>query len=211
MFILKKYGKQDSHNQSVGCKYIPTGVPPGYDLLSGGRFRQSVHKTVDDGLSRQRPYGSAQTVGHHHEQPLRTAAYADVRLLVDKQGTRHIEKVESHPVNQHGQDEQPHARPRIAQRKESETEHPRQHRYEHHPLDAETAQKERYQQNAKRLTDLRYGNQDIGMLYPERVRIFGNAPEREDERTGKTIGDLQTDAQTHGKDETKPYAFDGTA
>ena len=49
MFILKKYGKQGCYDQSVGCKYIPTGVPPGYDLLSGGRFRQSVHKTIDDG------------------------------------------------------------------------------------------------------------------------------------------------------------------
>lgn len=83
--------------------------------------------------SRQRSYGSTQTIGHHHEQSLRTTAYADVRLLVDKQGTRDIEKVESHPVNQHGQDKQPHARPGIAQREEPETEHPCQHRYEHHP------------------------------------------------------------------------------
>ena len=62
MFILEKYGKQGCYDQSVGCKYIPTGVPPGYDLLSGGRFRQSVHKTIDDGLSRHRSYGSTQTI-----------------------------------------------------------------------------------------------------------------------------------------------------
>ena len=54
---------------------------------------------------------------------------------------------------------------------------------------------------------MRYGNQDIGMLYPERIRIFGNPPEREDEGTGKPIGDLQTDAQTHGKDEKQGHTL----
>ena len=45
------------------------------------------------------------------------------------------------------------------------------------------------------------------MLYPERIRIFGNPPEREDEGTGKPIGDLQTDAQTHGKDEKQGHTL----
>ena len=57
---------------------------------------------------------------------------------------------------------------------------PIQHGNQHHLLDAEAFQEERYQQDAECFGYLRQRNQDVGMLHSESAGIFGNTAETAD-------------------------------
>ena len=78
-------------------------------------------------------------------------------------------------------------------------------RNKHHLLDAEAFQEERYQQDAECFGYLRQRNQDVGMLHSESAGIFGNTAETADVGVGKSVGNLQGNAQQHGENEENSH------
>ena len=197
VLVLEHQREDHGHHQGIGCEGEPRRLPLGYLR----RLAAEVHKVVYHRLRAQRADGGSEAVGHDDEQPLRARADVLVRLAVDEQRTRDVEEVEGHAIDNHREDEHPHAAARIARSEEAEAQHPCQHGDEHHVLDAEAFQEERYQQDAERLGHLRERYQDVGMLHAEGVGILGYAAEAADVGVGKAVGNLQRHAQQHGEEE----------
>ena len=102
-------------------------------------------------LRQYRTDGGTEPVGHHHEQSLRTRTDGSIRFLIDKQGTRNVEEIERHTIDEHREDEHPHAIARIPPTEKTETEHPTEHGNEHDTLDAEPLQGKRDEQETQGL------------------------------------------------------------
>ena len=197
MFVAEDEGKHHCHHQRIRRKDKPCLTPSGHL-----RFRTAeVHKTVHHRLCAQRTHRRTDTVCHDDEQSLCARTDGDIRFPVHKERAGYVEEIERHSIHQHGEDEHPHPAARVSQTEEAETQHPGHHGYQHHPFDAEPAQEERDEQDAAGLTHLRERNQQVGMLYPERIGVFRNGLETRDERVGESVGNLERNAQQHREDE----------
>ena len=145
--------------------------------------------------------GGAETVGHQHEETLRRGTDVLVGILVDEERAGDVEEVERHAVHDAAQNEHPHAAARVAGPEEAEAEHPREHRDEHHLLDAELLHRERDQQDAEGLGELAQGDQRIGVIGAPGIREEGILLEGSDEGVGVAVRDLQGSAEQHREDE----------
>ena len=55
------------------------------------------------------------------------------------------------------------------------------------------------------VSDICARNQDVGMLHSESAGIFGNTAETADVGIGKSVGNLQGNAQQHGENEENSH------
>ena len=165
-------------------------------------------EAVDHRLRAECADRSADTVGHQHEQTLRTGANGRITFLIYEQRTRDIEEVEGYTVDNHGDNEEHHAgEGRNTDGEEAETQHPSEHGNEHNGFNTEAFQEEGDEQNAERLTDLRQRDQNIGMLHEPLSLKGGIGAKTTDEGIGKSVGNLQTYAEEHGKEEEQGHAL----
>ena len=81
-------------------------------------------------------------------------AYDSAIAAVENLIAADIEKVKSHTIYNHRQDEHPHASARVARTEKTKTQYPGKHGYKHHVLYSKTLHAERYQQDAERLANL---------------------------------------------------------
>ena len=148
---------------------------------------------VIDYLSgKNRANGSAQAIGHQHEQSLRRSPHLDITLLVYEQSARHIEEVECHTIYDAREHEEYHAREGwVAHTEEAEAQHPSKHGDEHHDLDTISLEEERNQEDAQSLSHLRDGNQEGRIVGCKGVDHRWVALEAGDKRCGIAIGYLQ--------------------
>ncbi|EJX03549.1 hypothetical protein EVA_08347, partial [gut metagenome] len=129
-------------------------------------------------------------------------------LVFDIKGSRDIEKVEGHTINQHGEHKEPNTITGIADAKESETEDPGQHGNHHDPLDAEALHEEGDEKNTAGFTDLGEGYKDTGMLHTEGRGILGFTGKTANKGVGITVGNLKGYAQEHGEnEENRHFSF----
>ena len=150
----------------------------------------------------QRADCCTQTVGHQHKQALRGCTNFCVTFLVDKQAAGDIKEVECHTVDKARKDEQNHAgESGVAESQEAETANPRKHGDEHNRLDAIAFQEERNEQDAEGFRYLRNRNQERCIVGCKRIGKFGKALEVSEERSGKTVSNLQRHAEEHREDE----------
>ena len=156
---------------------------------------------VDHFLRRKCAERSTKSVGHNHKQSLCRTADVGRRVLIHIKGARDVEEVKRHTVNNHGEDEHPHACTGVAKSKESEAQHPPQHSDHHHTLDAKFAQAEGDEQDAEGFTDLREADECVSVLCAKGIGKFGDFLEGGDEGVGISVCDLQTHPEQHGEDE----------
>ena len=156
----------------------------------------------------QRTYGSANTIGHHHEQALSRSLDAGFALLIDEDTTRHIEEVEGHTVNDAREDEHDNTwHSGVTNTEESETEHPGEHRHEHYNLDAITLQEEWDHEDTQGLANLRDTGKQGGIVSGKRTGYgcIGTTLKAGNERTGIAIGYLQAHAQQGREDKEQGH------
>lgn len=201
VFVLEYDGKHHSYGQCVDCKYVPCRLPLRYlrDIAV------EIYKVIHYRLCTQCADSGTETVCHDNEQSLCAGTDAPVGLSVNKQRTGYVEEIECHTVHNHGKYKHPYAASGIAHAEEPEAQYPCQHGNQHHLLDAEAFQEERYQQDAECFGYLRQRNQDVGMLHSESAGIFGNTAETADVGIGKSVGNLQGNAQQHGENEENSH------
>ena len=164
-----------------------------------------VDEVIDHRLRTERAERRTDTIGHDHEEPLRTGADRGVSLLVHEERARHIEEVEGHPVDDHTQQEEPYAATRVTKTEEGKAQDPRHHSDEHHTADTKATQREGDEQDTERLGELREGDEDIRVLHAEGISISRDLAEGADEGISKAIGDLQADAEEHREDEEERH------
>ena len=152
---------------------------------------------VHHGLCAQCADGCADSVGHQHEEALCAGTDLLICLHIDIEGAGNVEEVESHAVDNAGEDEHPHARTGVAGAEEAEAEYPGEHCDEHHLLDAEELHCKRNEENAESLGNLRDGDEGIGILCSPGVCELGNFLEMGDERIGEAVGNLEGYAEQH--------------
>ena len=191
MLVLENQREDYRHAQGIAREDEPRGRPPG---RHGAHRALRVDEAVHHGLRTQGADRGADAVGHDHEKSLRRGADRHVGLVVHEERARDIEEVERHAVDDHREDEHPHAPAGVAQPEQSEAQHPREHGHKHHVLDPEALQAERDKQDAERLRHLRQRDQRIGVVGAERRSVFGYLAERGDERIGESVGNLQRHA-----------------
>ena len=109
--------------------------------------------------------GGTDAVGHQHEEALGAGTHRGIGLLVDIKRAGDVEEVKGHTVDYARKDEECHARKLgIAQTEETETEHPADHGYHHHALDAETFETEGNEQDAEGFGNLRERYEGSGIV-----------------------------------------------
>ena len=198
MFVPEKDGEQDGDHEGVTREDVPRGGPA---RNLGDGVGIAVNETVNHELRSKRTDSGTEAVGHHHEHTLRTGTNLGTRLLIHKERATDVEEIERHAIDNHREDEKPHAVARVADSEKAETEHPCEHRHQHHILDTETAQAERNQQDTECFGNLRQRNQDVGVLHGKRVSILLHAGKGGYKGVGVTIGDLQRHTQQHRENE----------
>ena len=145
MLVLEDKCKHYRNNQCIGCKHVPGRLP----LCNLRNVTVEIYKMIYHSLRAQRTDSGTETVCHDNEQALCTGTDSPVCLSINKQRAGYVEEIECNSINNHGKDEHPYAASRITHTEESETQYPCQHGNQHHLLDAETFQEERYQQDAE--------------------------------------------------------------
>ena len=194
VLVLEQDGEEDGDHEGIAGEDEP-GLRP-----VGGRIEHVAR--VNHGAGGEGTDRGAEAVGHHHEQSLRAGADVPAGALLNIERTRDVEEVERDTVDDAAEDKQQHTRHgRMAESEERETEHPGQHRDEHHLLDAEPLHKERDQQDAKCLGSLRDGDQRVGILHGERVGKRRIGCEGAQEGVGVAVRDLERSAQQHRENE----------
>ena len=149
-------------------------------------------KAIDNRACSQRADGSAQTVGHQHEQALGRCLDVGLTLLIDEDTARDIEEVKCHTINQARHHNQDDARPcRVTSAKEAEPQYPGEHSNQHNHLDAITLEEERNEQDAQRLGNLRERHEHGGVVCAEGVGHRGITLEMGQVGRGKSVGHLQ--------------------
>ena len=150
LFGLKYQREGDTYHESKGGEDKPAGLPFTNEISTF-----PTTETIDNFTSSQRTDSSTKTVGHHHKQTLRRSFDLRVAFLINEDTTRDIEEVKGDTLDNARQDEEDNAwHSRIANAKESETEHPSKQRHEHYNLNTKTLQEEWNHQNAAGLTNL---------------------------------------------------------
>ena len=66
---MEEQCEEYAYHESIACEDIPACRPVAYGASAGYVV---VRLTVDDGLRSEGTYGGAYTVGHQHEESLRT-------------------------------------------------------------------------------------------------------------------------------------------
>ena len=202
VFVFEQDRKQDAHHQGEGGEYVPSRRPSVHHVEARVGSGGVEHETVHHRLGAERTDGGAEAVGHHHEHALGAAADLLVGILVDEQGAADVEEVESHAVDDHGEDQQHEAEAGgVARAEEEEAERPGHKGDEHHLLDAELLQEEGDQQDTQGLRDLRDRGEEHVVLHREGVGILRVGAESVEVRRGEAVGHLQAHAQQEREDE----------
>ena len=150
-------GKGDAHCQSKTGEDKPASLPVAHEESRIAHLLPCA-EVVDDGSCWQRADGTAQSVGHQHEQTLRCSLDFLRTLTINKDATGDIEEIESYSIHDAGSDEQQYTgHARIAQTEETKAQEPCEHSDKHDAFDAITLEEERNEQDAECLTHLRNG------------------------------------------------------
>ncbi len=162
---------------------------------------------IDYSLRAECAHCCADAVGHYHKEALsrRTDVFGSFFIYIQR--ARYIKEVESHAVDNHREDKEPHAVAGIAETEKAEAEYPCAHGHEHHGLDAVATQEERYQEYTECLAHLRYGDEGVGVVHAPCVGELRNRSETLYEGVGKTVGNLQGHTQKHGEYEEYGHVF----
>ena len=163
--VLEHYHEEYGHDEGVGCEDVPGGAPVG--------SRGVVDEVVDHYAGRPCAYRGPESVGHEHEQSLCGGAHLLVDVLVDEERAGDVEEIEGHAVDYAAEHEEPYAAAGVAEAEEGEAEHPCEHRYEHHALDAEPLHEEGDQKDAECLGYLAQGDQSVGVVGSPCVGVVG--------------------------------------
>ena len=100
MFVTEEDGEQNGNDQGVAGEGKPDALP-----VEGPISQDKV--PVDDDAAEAAAKEGSETVGHHHEKALRAGADFRIALCFHKNGTRNIEEIKGHPVNDAGKDYHP--------------------------------------------------------------------------------------------------------
>ena len=146
---------------------------------------------IHHGLSTECAHRGSDSICHDHEEALRAVSLLRSCLLIDIERAADIEEIESDAVDNHRNDEEPHAASRVAETEEAEAEHPGKHSHQHHTLDAEAFQAERNQKDAESLTQLGERDKEVGITGEIIVGIGRYVLETRYEDVAITVGDLK--------------------
>ena len=115
VFVSEDQREDNTQHEGVAGKAEPDVVPV-LDAVN----REIVHYPAAD----KSTHIGADAIGHKHEQPLGACPDLYLRFPLDEERAGDIEEVESHPIDDHGEDQERETTAGIAYPKKPEPEHP---------------------------------------------------------------------------------------
>src|SRR5580692_8447141 len=125
--ITEYQGEGDTQDQRIGCKSQPDALPV---------FHSIDGEVIYDPAADKGTHIRADTVSHQHEEPLCAGPDLDLRLAFYKKRPRDVKKVEGHPIDDHGKEQQRKAGAGIADAKQSKPEYPGEDADKDDPFDS---------------------------------------------------------------------------
>lgn len=92
MLMPEEYDEEDYHHQGITRKGEPDPLPVEYAASQGKVF-------VNHDPAYPAAKESTEAVSHHHEQALAAGTYVRSTLGLNEEGTRDIEEIKGHTVN----------------------------------------------------------------------------------------------------------------